>query len=224
MRWTHRARPSLSACRWPSVIGVLLPIAPLRRRIKAVPRQVSRAADQLASSRFQCAPISRFARLSWGRPDGLVQRSTAMPETPDQMHDRLLGVIAKSRFEALSQPYAWQGIPDSRQVPDGSLAAVRDGDAWYALSPASQRVSGNYRGFGVHFAEGTNASGFVAWLAGIMKQDVGTGVMVVCGFDARSTPALWQTSLGLFDYGGCPWIKGGEVIALVEPLRRIGSS
>jgi len=28
--------------------------------------------------------------------------------------------------------------------------------------------------------------------------------MVVCGFDARATPALWQTSLGLFDYWGCP--------------------
>jgi hypothetical protein len=53
-----------------------------------------------------------------------------------------------------------------------------------------------------HFAEGSNASGFVAWLAGIMKKGAGTGAMVVCGFDARATPALWQTSLGLFDYWG----------------------
>jgi hypothetical protein len=147
-----------------------------------------------------------------------------MPETVDQMHDRLLGVIAKSHFEAFSQPYAWQGIPDTRQIPDGSLAAVRDGDAWYALAPASQLASDNYRVFAFHFAEGTNASGFVAWLAGLMKQDAGTGAMVVCGFDARSTPALWQTSLGLFDYWGCPWIKGDKVIALVERLRSIGSS
>ena len=46
--------------------------------------------------------------------------------------------------------------------------------------------------------------------------------MVVCGFDARATPALWQTSLGLFDYWGCPWGLGDEVIALVERLRRGG--
>jgi len=39
--------------------------------------------------------------------------------------------------------------------------------------------------------------------------------MVVCSFDARATPALWQTSLGLFDYWGCPWDQGDEVIALV---------
>ena len=59
-------------------------------------------------------------------------------------------------------------------------------------------------------------------LAGIIKKEVGTGVMVVCGFDARAMPALWQTSLGLFDYWGCPWGQGDEVIALVERLRRAG--
>jgi hypothetical protein len=48
-----------------------------------------------------------------------------MPETPDQMHDRLLGVIAKSRFEAFSQPYAWQGIPDSRCEPLQQLVEIQ---------------------------------------------------------------------------------------------------
>ena len=47
--------------------------------------------------------------------------------------------------------------------------------------------------------------------------------LVVCGFDARATPALWQTSLGLFDYWGCPWDRGDEVAALVKRLRREGS-
>ena len=65
--------------------------------------------------------------------------------------------------------------------------------------------------------------GFVTWFAGIMKKKVGTAAMVVCGFDARATSALWQTSLGLFDYGGCPWGRGDEVVALVERLRREGA-
>jgi hypothetical protein len=147
-----------------------------------------------------------------------------MRETSEQMHERLLEVIAKSQYEPLSQPYAWQAVPDSRQVPDGALAAVRDGDAWYALAPSIQDAEGNYRVFSFHFAEGTNASGFVAWLAGLMKEEAGTGAMVVCGFDARDTPALWQTSLGLFDFWGCPWRKGDAVLALVERLRRLGSS
>ncbi len=56
-----------------------------------------------------------------------------------------------------------------------------------------------------------------------MKKEAGTGVLVVCGFDARATPALWQTSLGLFDYWGCPWDRGDEVAALVDRLRREGA-
>jgi hypothetical protein len=70
----------------------------------------------------------------------------------------------------------------------------------HALHGRLDFAPGAYRILVFHFAEGSNASGFVAWLAGIMKKEAGTGAMVVCGFDARATPALWQTSLGLFDY------------------------
>lgn len=146
-----------------------------------------------------------------------------MPESSEQTHARLRSVIAAARFEALSQPYAWVQPGKSSPLPADALAAVRDGAAWYALSPVSQSAAGAYRILAFHFAEGSNASGFVAWLAGLMKQEAGTGAMVVCGFDARATPALWQTSLGLFDYWGCPWDRGDDVITLVERLRREGS-
>jgi hypothetical protein len=147
-----------------------------------------------------------------------------MPESTEQMHERLSGVIAASRFEALSRPYAWQEVNELSQLPATALAAVRDGSTWYALIPVSPETVGAYRILVFHFAEGSNASGFVAWLAGILKKEVGTGAMVVCGFDARATPALWQTSLGLFDYWGCPWAHGVEVTALVERLRREGAT
>jgi len=146
-----------------------------------------------------------------------------MPETAEQMHERLRGVIAASRFDALSQPYAWQPLDRSAQLPADALAAVRDGSSWYALTPVSPDAAGAYRVLVFHFAEGSNASGFVAWLAALMKKEAATGAMVVCGFDARATPALWQTSLGLFDYWGCPWSRGDEVTALVERLRREGA-
>jgi hypothetical protein len=146
-----------------------------------------------------------------------------MPESADQMHKRLCGVIAAARFEALSQPHAWQQVSESSRLPANALALVRDGSAWYALTPFPPDETGAYRILAFHFAEGSDAPGFVAWLAGIMKKEVGTGAMVVCGFDARATPALWQTSLGLFDYWGCPWGRGDEVTALVERLRREGA-
>lgn len=142
-----------------------------------------------------------------------------MPESADDMHARLCGVIAAAQFDVLAQAYAWQPLTGP-QLPADALATVRDGAAWYALAPVSSDVAGAYRVVAFHFAEGSNASGFVAWLANLMKRDAGTGAMVVCGFDARATPALWQTSLGLFDYWGCPWSKGDDVIALIERLRR----
>jgi hypothetical protein len=146
-----------------------------------------------------------------------------MSETPEQMHNRLNAVMAAARFEPLPQPYAWQRVDTLLKLPSGALASVRDCSTWYALAPASPEAAGVYRILVFHFAEGTNASGFVAWLAGLMKTEVGTGAMVVCGFDARATPALWQTSLGLFDYWGCPWACDEDVIALVEQLRRAGT-
>ena len=143
-----------------------------------------------------------------------------MSESAEQMHKRLCGVIAAARFEALSQPYAWAPVSQSSRLPADALAVVRDGSAWYALTSVPPNAMGAYRILAFHFAEGSNASGFVAWLAALMKKEAGTGAMVVCGFDARATPALWQTSLGLFDYWGCPWGRGDDVVALVERLRR----
>ena len=145
-----------------------------------------------------------------------------MSETESEMHDRLCGVLAASAFDVLPHPHAWQAIESAASLPATALAAVRDGAAWYALSPVAVGTAGAYRILAFHFAEGSNASGFVAWLAALMKKEAGTGAMVVCGFDARASSALWQTSLGLFDYWGCPWDFGDNVIALVERLRRDG--
>ena len=146
-----------------------------------------------------------------------------MSESAEQMHARLCRVIAAARFEVLSQPYAWEQVSEPSRVPINALAVVRDGSAWHALTAVPPNTTGAYRILVFLFAEDSNASGFVAWLAGVMKKEAGTGVMVVCGFDARATPALWQTSLGLFDYWGCPWDRGDEVAALVNRLRREGA-
>src|SRR5262249_51237214 len=142
-----------------------------------------------------------------------------MSETPEQMNQRLCGGIARARFTVLAQPHAWQPLARSAPFPASAQQPCETAAASAALGPTTPDAAGAYRIFAFHFAEGTNASGFVAWPAGLMKSEAGTGAMVVCGFDARATAALWQTSLGLFDYWGCPWAKGDAVIALVERLR-----
>jgi hypothetical protein len=147
-----------------------------------------------------------------------------MQETRSQTHRRLLAVIANARFEALAAPYAWRPMDGGECRPtDNAIAAVKDGSSWYVLSEAPPTAEGTYRIFSFHFAEGSSASGFVAWLAALMKEHARTGAIVVCGFDARNSPAMWQTSLGLFDYWGCPWSAGDDVASLINRLRRDGS-
>jgi hypothetical protein len=124
-----------------------------------------------------------------------------MPESTERMHKRLLGVIAAARFETFSQPYAWQQVSQSSQLPADALAAVGDGSAWYALTPVPPGATGAYRILVFHFAEGSNASGSVAWLAGLMKKEAGTGAMVVCGFDVSRD--------NLDENGATIWMRRG---------------
>jgi hypothetical protein len=72
-----------------------------------------------------------------------------MSESAEQMHKRLCSVIAAARFEALSQPYAWQQVSKSSRLPANGLAAVRDGSAWYALTSVPPNATGAYRILGV---------------------------------------------------------------------------
>ena len=51
----------------------------------------------------------------------------AISETPEQMNQRLCGVIARARFTVLAQPHAWQPLARSAPFPASAIAAVRDG-------------------------------------------------------------------------------------------------
>jgi len=76
---------------------------------------------------------------------------------------RLCRTIAAAQFEVLSQPYAWQQVSEPFQLSANTLAVVRDGSAWYALTSVPPNdATGAYRILVFHFAEGSNASGFVA--------------------------------------------------------------
>src|ERR1700730_4559191 len=131
-----------------------------------------------------------------------------MSETPQQMHARWCAVLGQAQFSVLGDAYAWQPIAHASALSDSALAAVRDGASWAALLPASAEAAGAYRIFAFHFAEGSNASGFVAWLASLMKAEAGTGAMVVCGYDARATDALWRGALGVVEFLGRPRAQG----------------
>ena len=147
-----------------------------------------------------------------------------MSESAEQMHKRLCNVIAAAQFEVLSQPYAWQQVSEPFRLPANTLAVVRDGSAWYALTSVPPNdATGAYRILVFHFAEGSNASGFVAWLAGIMKKGAGTGAMVVVASTPARRPRCGKPHSVCSTTGGCPWSRGDEVAALVQRLRREGA-
>ena len=83
-----------------------------------------------------------------------------MPESTQQMDERLCGVIAAARFEALPQPYGWRLVSQLSQLPTTALAAVRDGSAWYALTPVLPDAPGAYSHPRVSFCRRFECFGF----------------------------------------------------------------
>jgi hypothetical protein len=61
------------------------------------------------------------------------------------------------------------------------------------------------------FPAGLDNSGFVGWLAGRLKTELGTGVFVICGSN--------RDRGGIYDYWGCPIGLLDDTVAVVEALR-----
>ena len=118
------------------------------------------------------------------------------------MEERLLRVIKQSRFDVLPEDYAWWPMKADEPPAREALACVRDGSAWHQFVPApAGGLAQRYRVVSFHFKEGTDAAGFVAWLAAHLKRSAGTGAVVICGKDRRDTPELFKTILELNDRG-----------------------
>ncbi len=143
----------------------------------------------------------------------------AMVETPEEMEKRLLGVIGQAQFHVFADDYVWQPMSSDHAPAREALACVRDGSAWNQFVPAAAGTSTpRYRVVSFHFEEGTDAAGFVAWLAAHLKRSAGTGSVVICGKDRRDTPALFKTSQGVFDYWCWPVAAGDKVVAVIRSL------
>jgi hypothetical protein len=62
------------------------------------------------------------------------------------------------------------------------------------------------------FAPGIENSGYVGWLTTTIKRRLGSGVFVICGDNPKRG--------GIFDYLGFPIAIAGDVLALIDELRR----
>lgn len=138
-------------------------------------------------------------------------------ETPEQTEQRLLRVIAKSDFKVYGGSYAFEEFSlddfDSAARQD-ALALVRDNEVWSQLVSSSDASRELFKVFSFHFDDCADNSGFVGWLAGHLKTELGTGVFVVCGQNTNRG--------GVFDYWGCPIELAEEVVNAVNKLIKKG--
>lgn len=135
-------------------------------------------------------------------------------ETPQQSEARLREVISAASLIWWEGAYAFEEHPVDR-FPAGeishALAFVRDAEVWSVLKPAGGDSAEPFGLFSFHFPDGLDNSGFVGWLASRLKQELGTGVFVVCGQNSARG--------GIFDYWGVPLSMKDEADRVVAQLR-----
>ena len=133
-------------------------------------------------------------------------------ETVEQTEKRLKKVIQTADFRIFDKSYYFKEVPVTNfKFEREALAIVRDQDVWSFLIPSVSTESENFKIFSFHFENGLDNSGFVGWLASKIKQELGSGVFVVCGQNTNRG--------GIFDYWGCPIAIANKVIELVQQLR-----
>lgn len=135
-------------------------------------------------------------------------------ETPEETATRLRKVIGAA--DLVIQQGAWHFVeyPSGRppELTGEELAVVHDEDSWSTLVPAGDNAAVERFGvFSFHFPSRVDNSGFVGWLASHLKQQLGTGVFVVCGSNARRG--------GIYDHWGCPETQLSRVVQVVQELR-----
>jgi hypothetical protein len=136
------------------------------------------------------------------------------PETPAQTEARLRRVIAAARLDRHEGAYAFYEYPLAgfpAHEAGEALAFVRDEDSWSVLRKAGPDAVESFALFSFHFPEGLDNSGFVGWLATKFKQELGTGVFLVCGQNSRRG--------GIYDYWGVPLSISAAAARLIEKLR-----
>ena len=134
-------------------------------------------------------------------------------ETREATHLRLSAVIQDASLNIYPDSYHFRefhGGEFQNAMDPQALAIVRDGELWSQLVSTRQNDGETFAVFSFHFPEARDNSGFVGWLASHLKDRLGTGVFVICGYNSARG--------GVFDYWGCPAVLADELFAELHAL------
>ncbi|WP_421837722.1 DUF6196 family protein [Novosphingobium sp.] len=133
-------------------------------------------------------------------------------ESVVQTDSRLRRVIQEARLKLYDGIWTFESFPISEfaaRANHNSLAFVRDDEVWSQLVEWTG-VGERFALFRFHFQADADNSGFVGWLASLLKAELGTGVFVTCGSNDRDG--------GIFDYWGCPYDLRDAAFAVINRL------
>lgn len=136
-------------------------------------------------------------------------------ESPDQVHAKLCRVMREATIRQVGV-FFWKEFadPDVKGLTPHALALVRGVGNWSALMPSLGTEPDLLHVMRINFVDGQDNSGFVGWLATLLKAELGTGVAVVCGFDSANG--------GVFDYWCIPNAVKKDAVALLERWQATG--
>ncbi|MCA3695862.1 DUF6196 family protein [Aquidulcibacter sp.] len=136
-------------------------------------------------------------------------------ETRDETHHRLLKVIASAEWQVEPSLYrfvTFTAADFAQSANREALALVRDGEVWSQLVPTQDSTDLEvFKIISFHFEPGLDNSGFLGWLASLIKEKVGTGVVVICGRN--------DSKGGIYDYWGLPADCSHAAEALLDELQ-----
>jgi hypothetical protein len=135
-------------------------------------------------------------------------------ETAEQTEARLRTVVSLATLKIFDESYVWEEFPlhgFRASAREDALALVRDDTNWSQLVPADEIGAERFKMFRFHFPPNLDNSGFVGWLATLLKRKLGTGLFVTCGQNSADG--------GIYDYWGCPAELGDAVVAELKILR-----
>jgi hypothetical protein len=137
-------------------------------------------------------------------------------ESPEETRTRLRRVLAEAAFDLLPGHWSYHEHPAGPvpQPSTGALALVRDEESWSVLEPSRGDEMEVFGAFSFHFPAAADNSGFVGWLASELKDHLGTGVAVLCGYNSAQG--------GVYDYWLVPAQLLSEAAAHVRSLAAEG--
>ena len=117
-------------------------------------------------------------------------------------------------MKIFEKPYHFKEFPladFTAKARVDALALVRDDAIWSQLVEIEQVDANTFAVWCFYFPPDAANSGFVGWLASLLKNHFGISVLVTCGQNSQNG--------GIFDYWGCPWELRTEAVDFVQSLR-----